>query len=278
MTDNQDEPLDQTMYPLFMALVCHDDKNSWKIRRSGPVHFSTMPLYEDTNPIGRSDQETRLRWLATKPGEPAINLKILPGTLFTQNLKIWNTFAITSWILKILIILSTFQKLHILPLLMQEPHVSATLTPTCPYAILYPFYFILSACINHAQTSAQPHHRKDTLNGRHPAATTAKLSNTVSRTRVSSGNAASCRSNPPPLVHGNLGFRRAMRCMICASIASDLRSDGVGEAYNPTGKPDESRCVRDQILRDIWLFAKSYHTRTICQGSETSSGLYNILL
>ncbi len=89
MTDNQDKLLDQTMYPLFMALVSHDDKNSSKTRRGGPVHFPIMPLYEDTNPIGRFDLEPRLRWVATKPGGQAINLKAVSGP-FQLNLKIYN--------------------------------------------------------------------------------------------------------------------------------------------------------------------------------------------
>lgn len=109
-------------------------------------------------------------------------------------------------------------------LLMQEPHVSSTSRPIRgnPLSQIHP-------TSNHPQksNSALPHHRDDTLKKRLPAATIATRRVTPdSRTRDSSGIAATCRSDIRSLAHGILGSRRTMRCMICSGIVSGFRSDG----------------------------------------------------
>lgn len=63
--------------------------------------------------------------------------------------------------------------------------------------------------------------------------------------------------------------------MICAGNVPDSTSDATGEVHSPTGKLDESRCVRDQILHDLLLFAKRI-LGAMHEGSERLSGLYII--
>jgi hypothetical protein len=69
-----------------------------------------------------------------------------------------------------------------------------------------------------------------------------------------------------------------MNCMICAGILSNLRSDRPGEIHSPTGKLDESRCVRDQILRDLWLITKRMSWEQSANVQRLRSRLYNLLL
>jgi hypothetical protein len=50
------------------------------------------------------------------------------------------------------------------------------------------------------------------------------------------------------------------------------------EVCSPTGKLDESICVRDQILCDAWLFAKRKSREQAAKVQRLRSRLCNILL